>query len=107
MADAQWQWLANALTVEKLRELLPETAGLSVTRHLLPNLDRRPGIEAHEIGDHRHDDAADAQAAADHAHATAVLYVAACALIAEFHIRRSLQMPFPGTALAPSGASDP
>ncbi|UNB55937.1 acyclic terpene utilization AtuA family protein [Mycolicibacterium sp. YH-1] len=38
MADAQWQWLANALTVEKLRELLPETAGLSVTRHLLPNL---------------------------------------------------------------------
>jgi hypothetical protein len=36
--DAQWQWLANALTVEKLRELLPETAGLSVTRHLLPNL---------------------------------------------------------------------
>lgn len=38
IADAQWQWLANALTVEKLRELLPETAGLSVTRHLLPNL---------------------------------------------------------------------
>lgn len=38
MADAQWQWLANALTVEKVRELLPETAGLSVTRHLLPNL---------------------------------------------------------------------
>ena len=36
--DAQWQWLANALTVEKLRELLPEAAGLSVTRHLLPNL---------------------------------------------------------------------
>ena len=28
----------HALTVEKLRELLPETADLTVTRHLLPNL---------------------------------------------------------------------
>ncbi|WP_301335184.1 acyclic terpene utilization AtuA family protein [Mycolicibacterium frederiksbergense] len=37
-ADAQWHWLANTLTVEKLRELLPETAGLPVTRHLLPRL---------------------------------------------------------------------
>jgi len=34
----QWRWLAHALTVEKLRELLPETADLPVTRHLLPNL---------------------------------------------------------------------
>ncbi len=34
----QWRWLANALTVDKLRELLPETADLKVTRHLLPNL---------------------------------------------------------------------
>ena len=34
----QWRWLAYALTVEKLRELLPETADLTVTRHLLPNL---------------------------------------------------------------------
>jgi hypothetical protein len=34
----QWQWLAHALTVEKLRQLLPETADLTVTRHLLPNL---------------------------------------------------------------------
>jgi hypothetical protein len=33
-----WQWLAHTLTVEKLRELLPETADLVVTRHLLPNL---------------------------------------------------------------------
>ena len=33
-----WQWLAHTLTVEKLRELLPETAELTVTRHLLPNL---------------------------------------------------------------------
>ncbi len=31
-------WLAHTLTVDKLRELLPETAGLPVTRHLLPNL---------------------------------------------------------------------
>ena len=36
--DDQWRWLAHALTVEKLRELLPETADLPVTRHLLPNL---------------------------------------------------------------------
>jgi hypothetical protein len=36
--DEQWRWLANALTVELLRELLPETADLPVTRHLLPNL---------------------------------------------------------------------
>ncbi|MFG2905370.1 acyclic terpene utilization AtuA family protein [Kitasatospora sp. NPDC048286] len=33
-----WRWLAHALTVEKLRELLPETAELTVTRHVLPNL---------------------------------------------------------------------
>jgi hypothetical protein len=36
--DEQWRWLANTLTVELLQELLPETAGLPVTRHLLPNL---------------------------------------------------------------------
>ncbi|AEV73860.1 Protein of unknown function (DUF1446) [Mycolicibacterium rhodesiae NBB3] len=36
--DEQWRWLAHALTVETLRELLPETADLGVTRHLLPNL---------------------------------------------------------------------
>jgi len=36
--DEQWRWLASALTVEKLRELLPEAAELPVTRHLLPNL---------------------------------------------------------------------
>ncbi|WP_264076832.1 acyclic terpene utilization AtuA family protein [Mycolicibacterium arabiense] len=34
----QWQWLAHTLTVDRLRELLPETADLAVTRHLLPNL---------------------------------------------------------------------
>ena len=36
--DEQWQWLADTLTVDVLRELLPETADLPVTRHLLPNL---------------------------------------------------------------------
>jgi hypothetical protein len=36
--DEQWRWLANTLTVERLKELLPETADLDVTRHLLPNL---------------------------------------------------------------------
>ena len=34
----QWRWLAHTLTVDKLRELLPETADLPVTRHLFPNL---------------------------------------------------------------------
>ncbi|WP_255058839.1 acyclic terpene utilization AtuA family protein [Mycolicibacterium arenosum] len=36
--DDQWRWLAHTMTVEKLRELLPETAELAVTRTLLPNL---------------------------------------------------------------------
>ncbi|MEU9130450.1 acyclic terpene utilization AtuA family protein [Kitasatospora sp. NPDC048540] len=33
-----WRWLAHALTVDRLHELLPETAGLTITRHLLPQL---------------------------------------------------------------------
>jgi Acyclic terpene utilisation family protein AtuA len=33
-----YAWLVSALTVERLRELLPEAAGLPVTRYLLPNL---------------------------------------------------------------------
>ncbi|WP_280827924.1 DUF1446 domain-containing protein [Mycobacterium sp. OTB74] len=37
-ADDQWRWLARTLTVDKLRELLPEAANLPVSRHLLPNL---------------------------------------------------------------------
>ncbi|UXA15117.1 DUF1446 domain-containing protein [Mycobacterium sp. SMC-8] len=36
--EEQWVWLAHTLTVDKLRELLPEAAGLPITRHLLPNL---------------------------------------------------------------------
>jgi hypothetical protein len=33
-----WGWLAATLTEEKLRELLPEAAGLPVTRYVFPNL---------------------------------------------------------------------
>jgi hypothetical protein len=33
-----YRWLVRALTVEEFRRLLPETAGLPVTRHPLPNL---------------------------------------------------------------------
>ncbi|MGE2688587.1 acyclic terpene utilization AtuA family protein [Mycolicibacterium pulveris] len=36
--DPQWRWLVHTLTVDKLRELLPETAELPVVRHVLPNL---------------------------------------------------------------------
>ncbi|QEN17387.1 acyclic terpene utilization AtuA family protein [Mycolicibacterium sp. ELW1] len=36
--DEQWRWLAHTLTVDRLRELLPETRDLPITRHLLPNL---------------------------------------------------------------------
>ncbi|MGW4378693.1 acyclic terpene utilization AtuA family protein [Kitasatospora sp. NPDC004531] len=37
-SDAGWRWLAHTLTTERLRELLPETAQLTIERHLLPNL---------------------------------------------------------------------
>ncbi len=36
--DAQWRWLTTTLTVEMIRELLPEAQGLPVTRHLLPGI---------------------------------------------------------------------
>ena len=36
--DEAWRWLANALTVDALRRLLPETAELPIARHVLPNL---------------------------------------------------------------------
>ncbi|GGP81673.1 acyclic terpene utilization AtuA family protein [Streptomyces sindenensis] len=36
--DAAWRWLAHELSVERFKELLPETAGLTVVRHVLPNL---------------------------------------------------------------------
>ncbi|QIS23189.1 acyclic terpene utilization AtuA family protein [Nocardia terpenica] len=36
--DDQWRWLAHTLSVDELRALLPETATLPITRHVLPNL---------------------------------------------------------------------
>jgi hypothetical protein len=36
--DDQWRWLASTLTVELLKELLPEAADFAVSRHVLPNL---------------------------------------------------------------------
>ncbi|TQM30025.1 acyclic terpene utilization AtuA family protein [Nocardia bhagyanarayanae] len=36
--DEQWRWLVHTLTVERMKELLPEAAPLTVTRHVLPNL---------------------------------------------------------------------
>ncbi|MEB3367447.1 acyclic terpene utilization AtuA family protein [Saccharopolyspora mangrovi] len=36
--DEQWRWLAHALTVDRLRALLPEAAELPITRTVLPNL---------------------------------------------------------------------
>ena len=36
--DAAHAWLTHALTVDKLRELLPETADLDIERHEFPRL---------------------------------------------------------------------
>lgn len=36
--DDAWRWLAHTLTVDRFRELLPETAESHVTRHVLPSL---------------------------------------------------------------------
>ncbi|MCE5288300.1 MAG: DUF1446 domain-containing protein [Nocardiaceae bacterium] len=36
--EEQWAWLANELTTEKLRELLPEAKSLNISRTVLPNL---------------------------------------------------------------------
>jgi hypothetical protein len=36
--DEQWRWLANTLTVELFKDLLPEAADFDITRHVLPNL---------------------------------------------------------------------
>ncbi|MFI7890318.1 acyclic terpene utilization AtuA family protein [Streptomyces sp. CACIS-1.16CA] len=36
--DDAWRWLAHELSVERFKELLPETADLRVVRHVLPNL---------------------------------------------------------------------
>jgi len=37
-SDEAWAWLDEFLTVEKLQELLPETASMQVDRHALPAL---------------------------------------------------------------------
>jgi hypothetical protein len=37
-SDEVWAWLDGFLTVERLKELLPETAPLTVDRHRLANL---------------------------------------------------------------------
>ena len=37
-SDAGWAWLDNELTVDRLRELLPETADMTVDRYRYPNL---------------------------------------------------------------------
>ena len=36
--DRAWPWLAEFLTLDRVRALLPETAGLELERHVLPNL---------------------------------------------------------------------
>jgi hypothetical protein len=36
--DDEWAWLVDFLTVDRLRRLLPETAELEITRHVLANL---------------------------------------------------------------------
>ncbi|MBZ9640662.1 acyclic terpene utilization AtuA family protein [Streptomyces sp. PSKA30] len=36
--DEAWRWLAHELTVDRFRELIPESRTLPVTRHSLPNL---------------------------------------------------------------------
>lgn len=33
-----WRWLAHTLTVDRFRQLIPESRALPVTRHVLPNL---------------------------------------------------------------------
>jgi hypothetical protein len=36
--ETAWRWLAHELTARRFQELIPESAGLKVTRHVLPNL---------------------------------------------------------------------
>ncbi|MFE9678425.1 acyclic terpene utilization AtuA family protein [Streptomyces sp. NPDC006259] len=37
-SEAAWRWLAHALTVDRFRELIPESGAFPVTRHVLPRL---------------------------------------------------------------------
>ncbi|MEU0057806.1 acyclic terpene utilization AtuA family protein [Streptomyces sp. NPDC006334] len=36
--DEAWRWLVHTLTVDRFRQLIPESARLTVTRHVLPEL---------------------------------------------------------------------
>jgi acyclic terpene utilization AtuA family protein len=36
--DDAWRWLAHELTVDRFRELIPESRSLAVVRHMLPHL---------------------------------------------------------------------
>ncbi|MFJ8083494.1 acyclic terpene utilization AtuA family protein [Streptomyces sp. NPDC096205] len=36
--EEAWRWLAHELTVRRFQQLIPESDGLKVTRHVLPNL---------------------------------------------------------------------
>ncbi|MGC0331236.1 hypothetical protein RKD23_004226 [Streptomyces sp. SAI-170] len=36
--EEAWRWLAHELTVRRFQQLIPESDGLDVTRHVLPNL---------------------------------------------------------------------
>ncbi|MEV1062340.1 acyclic terpene utilization AtuA family protein [Streptomyces sp. NPDC050263] len=36
--DEAWRWLAHELTADRFQQLIPESQGLTVTRHVLPNL---------------------------------------------------------------------
>ncbi|MER6953187.1 acyclic terpene utilization AtuA family protein [Streptomyces sp. NPDC000618] len=36
--DEAWRWLAHELTADRFQQLIPESQGLTVTRHALPNL---------------------------------------------------------------------
>ncbi len=36
--DEEWRWLAHAVTVAEVQRMLPEAAGLTVTRHVFPHL---------------------------------------------------------------------
>ena len=37
-SDEGWAWLDSYLTVERLKDLMPEAAGLAVDRHAMPNI---------------------------------------------------------------------
>jgi hypothetical protein len=50
-SDPAFAWLASYLTVEEFRRLLPETASLPVTRHVLPNLRALNFVVADVLGE--------------------------------------------------------